>query len=87
MILLVRLGDQRRNPFKGGKHAKFLPVSVPRQHLVEEPETLHRRCEPRRAARRSERRLVDSDHVGAKRIVDRHYRIDWTNHDILPFTL
>jgi hypothetical protein len=46
VIFLVRLGDQRRDLFKGGEDVKFLPVGVPRQHLVEEPEMLDLRRAP-----------------------------------------
>ena len=87
MVLLVRLGDQRRDRVKGGEDRDLLPVGVDHQYFVEEAEALQRRLEPRRAARGAERRGVDALHVLSECVVDGRYRIDRTRHDRLPLQL
>ena len=86
MVLLVGLGDQRRDFLKGGEDGDLLPVGVHHQYFVEEAESLHRRREPRRAARGAERRGVDALHVLSECIVDGRYRIDRTRHDHPPLS-
>ena len=43
MVLLVGLGDRRRDLLYGGENGDLLPVGVQHQHLVEEAEALQRR--------------------------------------------
>ena len=82
MVLLVGLGDQRRDLLERGEDRELFAVRVPLQHLVEEPEPLHGRLEPGLPACRVERGGVDDRHVGSERIVNRHYRIDRTGHAV-----
>ena len=86
MVLLVGLGDQRRDRFEGGEDGDLLPVGVHHQYFVEEAEALQRRLEPRRAARGAERRGVDALHVLSECVVDGPYRIDRTRHDRPPLS-
>ena len=58
MISLVRLGDRRRDAFKGGVDGEFLAVGVPNQHIADNAEALDRRRKSRFAARRVERHTV-----------------------------
>ena len=81
MVLLVGLGDQRRDFLYGGEDGDLLPAGVHHQHLVAEAEALQRRLVARLAAGRAECRGVDALHVLAKCVVHGRDRIDRTCHD------
>ena len=84
VVPFVGFSDRGGDRFEGGEDSELLPVGVPLQHLIEESEALDRGRQARLAAGGVQRRRVDETHVLSERIVDRHYRIDWTNHDLPP---
>ena len=86
MVLLVGFGDQRGHAFQGGEHGQLLPVGVPDQHLVEEPEALDRRFQSGLALSRGQRGRVDDGDIPSEGVVDGYHRVNRTWHDYSPFT-
>src|SRR5512136_1071983 len=81
VILHIGLGNQGGNLLDRGEDGLLLPVGMPDQHLVHEPETLDGGGEPLLSPGRFQRCCIDLPQIIPERIVDSPYCIDRFGHD------
>src|SRR5512136_278490 len=81
VILHIGLGYQGGNLLDRGEDGLLLPVGMPDQHLVHEPETLDGGGEPLLSPGRFQGGCIDLSQIIPERIVDSPYCIDRFGHD------